>query len=656
VSEDRKKVADHLDDDRAAGVLTRSESQQVENGWRFNEQEHCRRTESDAIRQYVDPGPSVPGLVTAQAAAGPEAVALVMNERALSYRELDQRANQIAHHLRSMGAGREILVGCCLERSPELAVGLLGILKAGAAYLPLDPTYPAERLAFMLGDAEAPVLLTQHQMACRFPLEHTQVVCLDTDSEILARQSNRDPGLTIRSEDLAYVIYTSGSTGRPKGVQISHGSLQNLCSWHRQAFEITARDRATQVASPSFDATGWEIWPYLTAGASVHVPEEAVRKAPVALREWLVERGITVSFLPTPLAEAVMALEWPAEGRLRLLLTGGDVLHRRPPAGLPFRLVNNYGPTEGTVVTTSGVVASDDGEGLPTIGRPIANVRVQFLDEGLGPVPMGEPGELCVAGAGLARGYLKRPELTAEKFVVDAQGERLYRTGDLVRERADGELEFLGRLDEQVKIRGFRIELHEIVAVLDKHPEVAASAVVVREDQEGIRRLVAYVVTAPGKRLESAVLSAHLARHLPEYMVPAVFVWLQELPVTANGKVDKQALPAPEESRAGAGVGTPPRSPLEQVLGEIVCELLGLEQVGVEENFFVLGGHSLLGAQLIARIRERVGVELSLRQLFDNPTLESMALAVEERLIEEISSLSEGEAERRLAALVGEKA
>jgi amino acid adenylation domain-containing protein len=612
------------------------------------------RHDRDSSDNGQGSGTLVHELVAERAAESPDDLAVADDTGTqLTYAELEREANRLANQLRALGVGREVAVGLCLPRSVGLVVAVLGILKSGGAYLPLDPSYPQERLRFMLEDSEAPVLVTDSQHAAALESQSWQLLKIDT-GDLRSPSDETDPAEACSPEDLAYIIYTSGSTGQPKGVEISHRSLLNLVFWHRHAFQVTAADRATQVASPSFDGSVWEIWPYLTAGASLHVPADAVRTAPVALRDWLVEREITVSFLPTPLAEEAITLEWPAHSRLRLLLTGGDVLHRRPPVGLPFTLVNNYGPTEGTVVTTSGVVAPGEGPGLPSIGRPIANVRVQVLDEHLRPVPAGESGELCVAGAGLSRGYLRRPELTAERFVTDVRGERLYRSGDLVRERADGELEFLGRLDEQVKIRGFRIELNEIVAVLDTHPAVTASAVVTREDTEGGKRLVAYWVATRGERPECEELRAHLARQLPDYMVPAVFVELLELPLTANGKLDKEALPAPDETRDQRGSGTSPRTPLETALGEIVCDLLGLGQVGVEENFFVLGGHSLLGAQLIARIRDRFGVELSLRSLFDHPTVESMAAAVEERLIAEIESLSEDEAERRLAALAGE--
>jgi amino acid adenylation domain-containing protein len=603
--------------------------------------------------------PTVPHLVHRQATERSTALAVEDSEMALTYGDLDRWATDIGSLLRARGVREESIVAIFLPRSARLVAAALGVLQTGASYLPLDPDYPADRITFMLEDAGVRAVLTSQDLAGRVPSGPWQPLVLTTSSAAQAPArdavegplpSPQPPG---RPDSAAYVIYTSGSTGRPKGVQVSHGSLQNLCRWHREAFQVKADDRATLIASPSFDAAVWEIWPYVTAGASLHVPAETARTSPTGLRDWLVERAVTVTFLPTPLAEAVMALEWPSRTGLRLLLTGGDVLHRQPPAGLPFVLVNNYGPTEGTVVTTSGVVSAGGAAGLPTIGRPIADVTVRVLDSELQPVPAGEPGELCVAGAGLARGYLNRPRLTAEKFLVDGRGERFYRTGDLVRERPDGELEFLGRLDDQVKIRGFRIELHEIVAVLNRHPAVEASAVVAREDGEGARRLVAYAVPAGGLSLDTEELRAHLAQQLPEYMLPAAFVTLAELPLTPNGKVDKDALPAPEQAGTRDAAGTGPRTPLEDALRGIVCELLDLQQVGMEDNFFVLGGHSLLGAQLIVRIRDRFGVELSLRSLFDSPTVESMAVAVEERLVAEIDSLTEEEAERRLAVLAG---
>jgi amino acid adenylation domain-containing protein len=595
-------------------------------------------------------------LVAASAAAHPEAPAVSDRKGVLSYGELDARATRLATRLQVLGVDRGSRVGLCLPRSSGFMVGALGILKAGAAYVPLDPGYPADRLSYMLADSAAAVVVTAVDLAPRLLPGPWTLLDIEAASEPLASVPPATGGGPVETgpDEVAYVIYTSGSTGRPKGVEVTHGGLLNLVFWHRRAFAVSASDLAMQVASPSFDAVVWETWPYLTAGATVHVPDETTRATPEALRDWIAERGITIGFVPTPVTEALLALEWPAETRLRTLLTGGDALHRRPPANLPFTLVNNYGPTEGTVVTTSGVVEPGEGASLPSIGRPIANVRVHVLDSSLAPVPLGEPGELCVAGVGLARGYLNQPGLTEEKFVPDPFGEpgdRLYRTGDLVRWNAEGEIEFLGRLDEQVKIRGFRIELHEITAVLDSHPGVRGSAVIAREDGGGDKRLVAYVVASPGLRPEVEDLRRHLAEQLPDYMLPAVFVWLDELPLTANGKVDRGALPEPVRETDGESPGLQPRTPLEAALAGMLCDLLGLEQVGVDENFFVLGGHSLLGAQLIVRIRDRFGVELSLRNLFDNPTVEGIAQTVERMLVELLETMSEEEAEKRLALL-----
>src|SRR6266480_1736145 len=360
----------------------------------------------------------VPHLVSMQAATTPDAVAISQDNQILNYCELNQRANQLSHYLQTLGVGPNTLVGVCVERSLDMVVGLLGVLKAGGAYVPLDPSYPPERLAFMLEDSAAPVLVTQQSIANQLPIQGPRLVCLDTDSPVLAVQSESDPDSKVTADDLAYVIYTSGSTGRPKGVQITHGSLLNLLFWHQRTFKVTAADRATQLTSPAFDATGWELWPYLTMGASVYLLDDDSRVAPALCRDWLVDHAITITFLPTALAEGVMALEWPSTTALRYLLTGADTLHHYPSSGLPFALVNNYGPTEATVVATCGLVPpAEHANGPPSIGRPIANTQIYILDEHLRQVPIGVPGELHIGGAGLARGYLNRPELTEEKFI-----------------------------------------------------------------------------------------------------------------------------------------------------------------------------------------------------------------------------------------------
>jgi amino acid adenylation domain-containing protein len=594
-------------------------------------------------------------LFAAHAAAQPNAIAVSGADETLTYGQLERRANQLAHRLRALGVDRDRPAGLCLERSAALVVGALGILKAGSAYVALDPSHPKERLGFMLRDSRVEVLVTGGPVAAQLDTLEAAVVALDTGRAELDLEPTAAPAAGHPAGDLAYVIYTSGSTGAPKGVLVEHASLRNLIFWHRRAFAITEADRATQIASPGFDAAVWEVWPYLTAGASIHVPTDEVRANPVALRDWLVSERISVSFLPTALAEAVLTLDWPAELPLRYLLTGGDTLHRYPPPGLSFAVVNNYGPTEGTVVATSGVVRPNPNpSGAPSIGKPIANVQAYVVDDQLNPVPMGAPGELLIGGDGVARGYLNRPVLTYEKFIPDpfsgTPGARLYRTGDLARHRPDGEIEFLGRIDEQVKIRGNRIELGEISATLHRHSAVRSSVVVVGAHGSGEQRLIAYVVPADGARPSTEQLRAHLAQHLPNDMVPAAFVCLEELPMTPNGKVDRAALPAPSAANTAQPADSArPGSELERVLETIVAELLDLDRVGVDENFFMLGGHSLLGAQLITRIGDCFGVEMSLRSLFDNPTVAGMAAEVERLVVADLEAMSDNDAARLLA-------
>jgi len=573
---------------------------------------------------------TVHGVFEAQAerAAGAEAVAC--EARSLSYAELNRRANQLAHYLRGLGVGPEVRVGICLERSPEMVVSLLAILKAGGAYVPLDPDYPAERLRFMIEDAGIGVLVTREAREESLAAPGVRIVCLDRDGEAIAREGDTNPQVPLSGDNLAYVIYTSGSTGRPKGVAVAHRGLMNLAQWHARVYGVHPGDRATLLASPAFDASVWEVWPYLACGASLGIPDEDIRLSPRRLLSWLAEERITHCFLPTPMAEAVLREPMAAGLSLRYLLTGGDRLHRTDAAWPAFRLVNHYGPTESTVVATSVEVAPGAEED-PPIGRPIANSRVYVLDDGLEPVPVGVPGELFIGGDGLARGYLNRPDLTAERFMPDpfgGTGGRLYRTGDRVRWRSDGTIEFLGRLDTQVKIRGFRIELAEIEAALLRCAEVRDAVVVARED-DGQKRLVAYVVSGAGSAAGVAELRGHLKEHLPEYMVPAAFVVLEALPLSPNGKVDRRALPAPEGPGPGAESYLPPRSPIEEAVAAIWSEVLGLPQIGVRDDFFERGGHSLLATQVMSRVRDVLGVGLPLRTLFEAPTVEGLAQAIE---------------------------
>ena len=595
----------------------------------------------------------VPQLVTAQAAATPDAIAVTHGKLSLTYKELDQRAEQLAQGLRSLGVGPDVTVGLYLNRSLAMVAGALAILKAGGAYLPLDPTYPKERLMFLLKDAEARILVTGHSMVDGLAAQSEYVVTLDAEGRLLAHaQYAFEPyAVEMKPQNLAYVIYTSGSTGQPKGVELTHEGLNNLVVWHRHAFSVSPRDRASQLAALSFDAAVWEIWPYLTSGASVHLADGLPIDDPVAVRDWLVSRAITICFLPTPLAELVMRLEWPRKGALRVMLTGADTLHHYPPRKLPFQLVNNYGPTECTVVATSGTVSPEEHlDRLPPIGRPIDNIQIYILDEKMQQAPIGEIGEIYVGGRGLARGYRNRPELTSEKFIPNPftteSRARLYKTGDLARYLPDGEIAFLGRVDEQIKARGFRIEPAEIVKVLDEHPAVQASFVVAREIEPGDKRLVAYLVLAGEAQPSYTEMRNFLAARLPEYMLPAIFVRLPALPLNPSGKVDRTSLPDPvAENTLRDHALVKPKTALEERVANIVAGLLGVQQVSVEDNFFLLGGHSLLGAQLLARLSNEFHIELSLLSLFDAPTVERLSQQIEALFVAKLEAMSEEEAQ-----------
>jgi len=587
---------------------------------------------------------SVTGRVAELAASSPDSLAVNAGTESLSYAELDLRSNRLAEYLCSLGAGPDVLVGILLERSVDSVVSTLAVLKLGAAYLPLDPASPADRLAFMLRDAAVTAVITRSGLAEKLDDGPWQVIAVDTDREQIAARSGKAIDTEADSSHLAYVIYTSGSTGQPKGVEITRAGLENLISWHLRAFQVTAKDRASLLASVGFDAAVWELWPYLAAGASVHIPNEAARNQVDLLRDWLIEEKITISFVATPLAELLIQCAWPASTALRTLLTGADTLHRRPPAGLPFTLVNNYGPTECTVVATSGVVAPAGAEAKqPSIGRAIDNTQIHILDEQMRAVPQGTNGELYIGGAQLARGYRNRPALTKERFVPNpfANGSgsaKLYRTGDRARALANGEIEFLGRLDDQIKIRGYRVELDEISSVLDSHPSVRASAVTLAAAPDGAQRLVAYLVLAPDSDPTANEFREHLQARVPDYMIPVVFVRLNALPLTSNGKVDRAALPAPNGDTLPEEEYVAPRSPVEQRLAELIAPLLHVERVGANDNFFLLGGHSLLGTQLLTRISESFGVELSLLTIFDHPTLAGMSAEIEKLILAKIEA------------------
>jgi amino acid adenylation domain-containing protein len=596
-------------------------------------------------------------LFEAQAARTPDAVAAVYEGEALSYAELNARANQLAHHLRRRGVGPEVRVGICLERSLEMVVGILAILKAGGAYVPLDPAYPAERLAYSLSDAGVPVVVTQEKVRAILAVpDGVELMSLDTAQEEIAAESAENPQSGAGPDSLSYVIYTSGSTGRPKGVMNLHRGVVNLLWSMRGTVGMGPGDRLLAITTLAFDISVLELFLPLLSGARVEILARSVASDPPLLREAIAAGGTVLQATPATW-RLLLDDGWEGAESLRAL-SGGEALPAELAARLRERvgaLWNVYGPTETTIWSTAQPLDAAPDRGNVAIGAPLANTRVYVLDGFLFPVPIGVPGELYIGGAGVARGYLGRPGLSAERFVPDPfsteGGARLYRTGDRarwkesagVRECVSAEadsgsadsrtnapthsrtavLEFLGRNDHQVKVRGFRMELGEIEAALRQAPAVADCAVAVHEDETGDRRLVAYVVGAA----EAQALRDHLRRTLPEYMVPSVFVFLDALPLTANGKLNRKALPAPELASAK---DVAPRTPLEEVLAGIWAEVLGLERVGVEESFLDLGGHSLLAARVVSRIREGFGVELSPWAVFEHRTVAGLARVLAE--------------------------
>jgi amino acid adenylation domain-containing protein len=568
----------------------------------------------------------------------PAAVAVRYEHESLTYGELNEQANRLAHHLRTLGVKPDALVALCLERSLELVVAVLAVLKAGGAYVPLDPEYPAERLAFVLGDCGASVLVTQDRLLDHFAEPAPAVVCLDRDHSLLAQESAANPPPAARPENLAYVIYTSGSTGQPKGVLVEHRNVARLFTATDAWFAPGPQDTWTLLHSYAFDFSVWEIWGALLHGGTLVVVPPWTTRSPDALAQLLVEEGATVLNVTPSLFMTAMDELLAVKDRLslRLVIFGGEALHtrllapwyERVPEDRP-QLVNMYGITETSVhVTYRPLTAADARRDGSPIGRPIPDLDLYVLDAKLKPVPPGVAGELFVGGAGVARGYLNRPELNEQRFIASPFGVgRLYRTGDRARTSTDGELLFEGRLDDQVKIRGFRIELGEVQAALAGDAAVAECAVLADSEGPGDTRLTAYVVPA-GHATDPASLRADLRARLrdklPEYMVPSSLTLLDALPLTTNGKLDRRALPAPTEDRA-AREPTPPRTELERELAEVWRELLGAEIVGVEDDFFEMGGHSLLAAQLAARVRARVGSDCSVRDVFEEPTVAGLA-------------------------------
>lgn len=590
-----------------------------------------------------------------QVEESPDAIAAIYKDEQLTYQELNDRANQLARYLQKVGVGPEILVGICVERSLEMLVGLLGILKAGGAYLPLDPAYPKQRLAFMLRDANVGVLLTQQSLLDALSEYQGKFVFLDTDWAAIALESQENPIARTQSENLAYTIYTSGSTGTPKGVAIQHDSLVNYTNNACLEYELEPSDRILQFASIGFDAAAEEIFPCLMRGATLVLRTDEMLSSIPDFLEQCRRLGVTVLDLPTAFwhqltSELDAAIPLPKT--LRLVIIGSEsalpdcLKIWQQQVGQRVRLVNSYGPTETTIVATVCDLSklTTDETTVP-IGRPIRNAQAYVLDSYLQPVPVGVPGELYIGGVGVARGYFNQPELTAERFIPNPilikgglKGDRLYKTGDLVRYRSDGNIEFLGRIDRQVKIRGFRIELEEIETAIGQDPGVRETAVVVREDRPGNKCLVAYLVRKLERDLTIAQLRSFLKEKLPEYMVPSVFVQLEALPLTPNGKIDRRSLPVPEQTRSELETAyVAPRTPLEQQLTEIWAQVLGLETVGIHDNFFDLGGHSLLITQLLTQVRDTFKVNLSLRSLFKEPTVANVAQIIENDRVSESS-------------------
>ncbi|WP_416212830.1 amino acid adenylation domain-containing protein, partial [Nostoc sp. LEGE 12450] len=598
-------------------ILTESEQQQLLVDWNNTQVDY---PQDKCIHQLFEE----------QVELTPDAVAVVFENQHLTYRELNSRANQLAHYLRSLGVKADVLVGICVERSLEMLVGLLGILKAGGAYVPLDPEYPQDRLRFMLEDAAVSVLLTQEKLVEKLQKHQAQVVCLDTDWHFISQLNQDNPITEVQVTNLVYVIYTSGSTGRPKGVMIEHRGLYNLTKAQVQTFALHSDSRTLQFASFSFDASIWEIVLVLGSGATLYLGTKDSLLPGKPLIEQLRNHCITNITLP-PSALAVIPMEeLPA---LQTIIVAGEScsaeLIRQWSAGRNF--FNAYGPTEATVCATIAKCNEDDEK--ISIGKAIANTQIYILDENLQLVPVGVPGELHIGGAGLARGYLNRPELTQEKFIPNPfnnskfkiQNSKLYKTGDLARYLPDGNIEYLGRIDNQVKIRGFRIELREIEAVMSQYSDVQVCCVIAREDTPGDKRLVSYIVPQAEQTPTVSVLRQFLKEKLPEYMVPSAIVILESLPLTPNGKIDRRALPAPEPSSELSEKYVAPRTPIEEILSLIWQQVLKVELVGRHDNFFELGGHSLLATQLISRVRSSLKVELPLRSLFVAPTIAQLS-------------------------------
>jgi amino acid adenylation domain-containing protein len=586
-------------------------------------------------------------LFAAQVAKMPDAIAVEYQGQSLTYAELNQKANQLAHFLQDFGIQANSLVGICLDRSLDMIIALLGVLKAGGAYVPLDPAYPAERLAFMLADAEVSLLLTHSTLLSQIPTPTTEVVCFDQLS--LPTQPLNNPTVQVTPQDLAYTIYTSGSTGKPKGVQIQHSALVNFLEAMQDRLDINPEDRFLAVTSLSFDIAGLELFLPLLVGSRLIIASREQTQDGGKLAQLLATSEATVMQATPATWRLLLNAHWRGQRGLKMLCGGealtADLAQALLEGNPDAVLWNLYGPTETTIWSTAGQVSLNDDP--ISIGSAIANTEIYILNQDLQPVPIGITGELYIGGAGLSLGYRDRPNLTAEKFIPHPFNNnpeaRLYRTGDLARYREDGTIECLGRIDHQVKIRGFRIELGEIESLLNQHPKIQASAVIASGERIEDKHLVAYIV--PSAEISTPELQTYLRQQLPDYMIPAVFVLLDTLPLNPNGKIDRRGLPTPLQTASDFPF-IAPQTEVEQALAQIWSQVLGVEEIGIHDNFFDLGGHSLRATQLVSRLRQTFEIDLPLATLFEKPTLAQLAQVIEDILLAEIDALDEEEVQQ----------
>lgn len=574
--------------------------------------------------------------ITVNALKYPDKLAIYSEKDQVNYASLELLSNQIANFLVQLGAVPEAVIGVCLDRSVSMVVTHLGILKSGAAFVPIDPAYPKERIDFMIRDVKPAIIITENKYASFFNDNAFKLIILERDQERFRSFSTIAPPIPLHPLNRAYVMYTSGSTGKPKGVEICHQGLMNMSNWNVETYGIHPLDRCLQMATPAYDAYVYEIFPCLAAGATAYLVDDISRTSAMQLMHIIFEKQLSVCFLPTALAESIIHENWPLTMPLRILGTAGEKLKSKPHHPLPFHFLNLYGPTENTVIASWHEIKPGEKYEQPPIGRPISNARLYILDAHQNPVPVGITGELYIGGDSVARGYYGRPALTAEKFVPDPfgkdPGKRLYKTGDLVRYLPDGNIDFIGRVDQQVKLRGFRIELEEIEKVLMEHPNISEAAVIINEAStvnfEGFeisnKNLVAYIVSADDQALETLEISQYLKGKLPLFMIPSTYIFIKELPKSFSGKIDKKALPQPT-TFVSEPVETELNTTTERKLIAIWKEFLPFEKINIDANFFDMGGHSLMMAQVHYRLKAALGKDISLVDLFHYPTIRSLS-------------------------------